>query len=102
MADPDPYNLQRFIDAQQGVIDTALAELREGNKRSHWMWFVFPQLAGLGRSEIAKFFGLESPDEARAYLAHPFLGRSMLQSVGAILPWSGKRTTEQISAESTP
>ena len=60
------------------------------------MWFVFPQLAALGRSDIAKFFGLASLDEARAYLAHPFLGDRLLQSVGAILPWSGKRTAEQI------
>jgi uncharacterized protein (DUF1810 family) len=78
------------------VIDTALAELRKGEKRSHWMWFVFPQLAELGRSETAKFFGLASLDEARAYLDHPTLGPRLSLSVEAILPWSRSRTAEQI------
>ena len=96
MAAPDPYNLQRFLVAQQGVIEHALAELAEGRKQSHWMWFVFPQLAQLGRSETAKFFGLESLDEARAYLEHPILGQRLRRSIEAILPWSGKRTAEQI------
>ncbi len=96
MPDPDPYNLQRFIDAQQDVIDTALGELRDGAKRSHWMWFVFPQLAALGRSDVAKFYGLASLDEARTYLAHPLLGRRLRQSVEAILPWSGRRSAEEI------
>jgi uncharacterized protein (DUF1810 family) len=96
MAAPDPYNLQRFVDAQQGAFDNALAELREGQKRGHWMWFVFPQLADLGRSDMAKFFGLASLDEARAYLQHALLGVRLRQSVQAILPWSGRRTAEQI------
>ena len=96
MAGPDPYNLERFLDAQQSVIDTALDELRQGEKRSHWMWFVFPQLAQLGRSETAKFFGLESLDEARAYLDHPTLGQRLRQSVEAIRPWAGTRTADQI------
>ena len=96
MAAPDPYNLQRFLVAQQGVIEHALAELAEGRKQSHWMWFVFPQLAQLGRSETAKFFGLESLGEARAYLEHPILGQRLRRSIEAILPWSGKRTAEQI------
>jgi uncharacterized protein (DUF1810 family) len=96
MAAQDLHNLQRFVDAQQGVIETALAELADGAKRTHWMWFVFPQLAGLGRSDIAKFFGLASLDEARAYVPHPLLGARLRQSVSAILPWSGKRTAEQI------
>jgi len=96
MAAHDPYNLQRFLVAQQGVIEHALAELAEGRKQSHWMWFVFPQLAQLGRSETAKFFGLESLGEARAYLEHPLLGQRLRRSIEAILPWSGKRTAEQI------
>jgi len=96
MAAPDPHNLQRFVDAQQGVIETALAELADGAKRTHWMWFVFPQLAGLGRSDMAKFFGLASLDEARAYLQHPVLGPRLRKSVAAILPWAGRRTAEQI------
>lgn len=63
----DPFDLQRFVDAQAPVIETALAELSVGQKRSHWMWFVFPQLKGLGRTATAQHFGLESIDEARAY-----------------------------------
>ncbi len=96
MANPDPHKLQRFVDAQQGVFDTALSELRAGSKQSHWMWFVFPQLAGLGRSPTAKFYGLASIEEARAYLRHPLLGPRLLASVEAILNWSGNRTAEQI------
>lgn len=96
MANPDPHKLQRFVDAQQGVFDTALSELRAGSKQSHWMWFVFPQLADLGRSPTAKFYGLASIEEARAYLRHPLLGPRLLASVEAILNWSGNRTAEQI------
>lgn len=92
----DPYNLQRFVGAQQGVIDTVLSELAAGSKRSHWMWFVFPQLAELGRSPTAKFYGLASIDEARSYLDHPLLGPRLGQCVEALLPWSGKRKAEQI------
>ena len=92
----DFLNLQRFIDAQNGVIDTALAELRAGNKQSHWMWFVFPQLAGLGRSPTARLYGLSSASEAEAYLTHPLLGSRLRECVEAVLPWSGRRTAEQI------
>lgn len=70
----DPYNLQRFVDAQEPVYDTVLAELRAGRKRTHWIWFIFPQIAGLGRSDMAQRFAISSLDEARAYLAHPVLG----------------------------
>ncbi len=70
-------NLQRFIDAQGTVIDSAMAELVAGAKRSHWMWFVFPQLKGLGHSSMAEYYGIESLDEARAYLAHPVLGERL-------------------------
>ncbi|MBS0333736.1 MAG: DUF1810 domain-containing protein [Proteobacteria bacterium] len=73
MAD-DPFHLQRFVDAQAGVIDRALGELSAGAKRGHWMWFVFPQLRGLGRSPTALTYGIGSLDEARAYLSHPLLG----------------------------
>jgi uncharacterized protein (DUF1810 family) len=93
---PNPYDLQRFIAAQQGVIDEAIAELRAGTKHSHWMWFVFPQLAELGRSPTAKLYGIASLDEARAYLRHPLLGSRLRQSVDALLPWSGRRSAEQI------
>ncbi|HET7606740.1 MAG TPA: DUF1810 domain-containing protein [Sphingomicrobium sp.] len=92
----DPYKLQRFIDAQDGVIEQALAELRGGSKQSHWMWFVFPQLAGLGRSPTAEFFGLASFEEARTYLAHPVLGSRLRQAVEILLRWADGRSAEQI------
>ena len=92
----DRFDLQRFIDAQQGVIETALAEIRDGQKRTHWMWFVFPQLAQLGRSEAAKFYGLASLDEARAYLSHDLLGPRLRESVEAILGLPRGRSADQI------
>jgi uncharacterized protein (DUF1810 family) len=70
----DPFDLRRFADAQDRVYDTVLAELSGGAKRSHWIWFVFPQLRGLGHSATAQRYGISSLDEARAYLAHPTLG----------------------------
>ena len=70
----DPHNLQRFVDAQAPVYAQVLAELRAGSKRSHWMWFVFPQIAGLGHSETARYFAIASRAEAAAYLEHPVLG----------------------------
>ena len=96
MATPDPFDLQRFVDAQRGVIETALTEIRAGSKQSHWMWFVFPQLAALGRSPTAKLFGIKTIDEARAYLDHPLLGSRLRSSVNALLSWASKRTSEQI------
>ena len=92
----DPCNLQRFIDAQDGIFEQAIDELRRGRKQSHWMWFIFPQLAGLGRSPTAQFFGLSSIDEARAYLAHPVLGVRLRESVEAIVPWSKRLSAEEI------
>ncbi|MBB3936131.1 DUF1810 domain-containing protein [Aureimonas phyllosphaerae] len=70
----DPHNLQRFLDAQAPVIETVESELRDGRKRSHWMWFVFPQIDGLGRSPTARHFAIRSLAEAEAFLAHPVLG----------------------------
>ena len=70
----DTLDLERFVDAQAPVFETVLAELTAGRKRTHWMWFVFPQLRGLGHSPTAQFFGIGSPEEARAYHAHPLLG----------------------------
>ncbi|MBV8334971.1 MAG: DUF1810 domain-containing protein [Alphaproteobacteria bacterium] len=70
----DPFDLERFMAAQEPVFDTVVSELRAGHKRSHWMWFVFPQLRGLGRSSTARRYGIGSLTEARAYLAHPILG----------------------------
>jgi uncharacterized protein (DUF1810 family) len=77
-------SLERFVEAQAPVYATALGEIRRGAKRSHWMWFIFPQLAGLGRSESARFFGIRSLDEARAYLAHQVLGTRLRECVGAL------------------
>ena len=79
------FDLDRFVAAQSGVYDQALAELRAGQKRSHWMWFVFPQLAGLGRSPTAHYYAIASADEARAYLAHPLLGPRLHDCVAAVL-----------------
>jgi uncharacterized protein (DUF1810 family) len=70
----DPYNLQRFVDAQDPVYEQVRAELRDGRKRSHWMWFVFPQIQGLGESVMAQRFAISSLAEASAYLRHPILG----------------------------
>lgn len=70
----DRFNLMRFATAQEPVFETVLTELRASRKRTHWMWFIFPQLAALGRSPTAKFYGIASLDEGRAYLAHPVLG----------------------------
>jgi uncharacterized protein (DUF1810 family) len=75
----DPYNLQRFVDAQQAQYEQVCAELRAGRKRSHWIWFIFPQMRGLGRSEMAEFYGIASRAEAEAYLAHPVLGARLRQ-----------------------
>ena len=84
------FDLQRFADAQGGgVYHQALTELRAGRKRSHWMWFVFPQLRGLGRSETSHYFGLDGPDEARAYLEHPVLGPRLSECFEAVLAAPG-------------
>ncbi len=72
------FNLQRFVDAQEPIIDDAFAELRRGKKNSHWMWFVFPQVVGLGSSEMAQHYAIASSDEARAYLQHKLLGARLL------------------------
>ncbi len=84
---PDP--LARFVDAQRGSYATALAELRRGAKRSHWMWYVFPQIAGLGSSAMARTYALADLAEARAYLAHPLLGARLRESVDALLEHRG-------------
>ncbi|WP_369134691.1 DUF1810 domain-containing protein [Modestobacter sp. I12A-02662] len=89
----DPFGLQRFVDAQDdaGTYRQALAELRAGRKRSHWMWFVFPQVAGLGRSPTAQRYAISGRDEARAYLAHPLLGPRLVECARAL---TGLGTTD--------
>ena len=81
----DPHDLARFVAAQDAVWTDVLAELGEGGKRSHWMWFVFPQMRGLGRSAAAQRYGIGSADEARAYLAHPALGTRLHEATGLVL-----------------
>ncbi|KTR04081.1 calpastatin [Aureimonas ureilytica] len=81
----DPFDLGRFLSAQETTQARALAELRRGRKESHWMWFVFPQLAGLGRSETARHYAIRSLAEARAYLAHPVLGPRLREAVAAAM-----------------
>ena len=93
---PDPFQLQRFVDAQDRIFETALSELKSGKKQSHWMWFVFPQLAGLGRSPTAQFYAIRSLHEARAFLAHPTLGDRYRQCVEAMLGWSGRKDASEI------
>jgi uncharacterized protein (DUF1810 family) len=85
MTDSDPFDLERFVTAQALVFATVIEELKAGQKRSHWMWFVFPQLRGLGRSPTAQFFGISSPDEARAYLEHPVLGPRLERCTRTVL-----------------
>lgn len=83
----DPYRLQRFVDAQDqgGIYERALAELRAGRKRSHWMWFVFPQIAGLGHSPTSQTYAITSLHEARAYLAHPVLGARLVECARVLI-----------------
>jgi uncharacterized protein (DUF1810 family) len=85
----DPYRLSRFVEAQAGTHDRALAELRAGRKTGHWMWFVFPQVAGLGRSPTAQHYAVSGLDEARAYLAHPVLGPRLVECAQALLDLPG-------------
>ncbi|TNC48760.1 DUF1810 domain-containing protein [Rubellimicrobium rubrum] len=83
-------DLSRFLAPQEQTYDTALAELRRGRKDSHWMWWIFPQLASLGRSSTAKAYGLADLEEARAYLAHPVLGPRLVEAARAMLGHKGQ------------
>ena len=90
----DPFQLERFVSAQHDTYETALAELNRGAKRSHWMWFVFPQVAGLSSSAMAAHYAINSPPEARAYLAHPVLGPRLTECANALLHVDGKTAAE--------
>lgn len=90
----DPYNLARFLDAQANDYEQALAEIRAGAKQSHWMWFIFPQIDGLGTSPTARFFAIKNFDEARAYLAHPVLGPRLVECAEAALAVEGRSAHE--------
>ena len=92
----DPHDLQRFVDAQAVVLDQALAELRAGAKRSHWMWFVFPQVAGLGQSPTARHYAIAGREEARAYLAHPLLGPRLIEATRVVTAAAPGRSAEAI------
>jgi uncharacterized protein (DUF1810 family) len=90
----DAYDLQRFLEAQAGVYVHACAELRAGRKKSHWMWFVFPQIRGLGSSPMAVRYAISSMEEARAYLIHPVLGQRLRECTGIVLGVEGRTVGE--------
>lgn len=90
----DKYKLSRFLDAQNQIYLTALNEVKSGRKESHWMWFVFPQITGLGQSSTAKFYGIVNLEEAENYLAHPVLGRHLIEISEALLKVENKTATE--------
>ena len=90
----DQYELKRFVDAQEGVYEQACAELRAGRKRSHWMWFVFPQIRGLGSSPTAVRFAISGMEEARAYLEHPVLGPRLRECTGIVVGVEGRSVEE--------
>jgi uncharacterized protein (DUF1810 family) len=91
-------DLERFVSAQEGVYDGALAELRAGRKTGHWIWFVFPQVAGLGRSEMSRFYGIASLKEARGYLDHPVLGPRLRECAAAVLSTRGHSAEEMLGS----
>ena len=90
----DPFNLSRFVEAQRSAYEEAVDELRRGRKSSHWMWFVFPQIDGLGHSTTARFYAITCLDEAQAYLAHPELGPRLVACCDALLAVDGKSARE--------
>jgi uncharacterized protein (DUF1810 family) len=92
----DAYHLERFVAAQSAMLDRVAEELGAGTKRTHWMWYVFPQIAGLGRSAMARNYAISGRAEAVAYLAHPVLGKRLLEATDLVLGHAGARTAEQI------
>ena len=93
-AEDDLYDLKRFLQAQEGTYEQALAEIRQGRKRSHWMWYIFPQLAGLAFSSTSQFFAIKSVEEARAYLDHPVLGLRLLECAEAMMAVENRSARE--------
>lgn len=89
-----PYNLQRFTDAQEGVYQRALKEIKNGRKQSHWMWFIFPQVAGLGFSQTTKFYAIKDRMEASLYMQHPVLGSRLIEISQALLDIEGKSANQ--------
>lgn len=92
--DTDPFNLRRFIQAQEPIYTSVLSELRSGRKRTHWMWFIFPQIAGLGHSPTAKQYAIQGREEAQHYLAHPILGKRLLECSATVLQSTGRSAGE--------
>lgn len=92
MTTQDPFNLKRFLDAQENDYADALREIKQGYKQSHWIWFIFPQMRGLGRSYMAEYYEISSIEEARAYLDHPTLKARLLEISTALLQHKGKST----------
>src|SRR5215475_8385578 len=90
----DPYNLERFVSAQDRVFKQVLSELKSGTKMGHWMWFIFPQIRGLGRSPISIEYAISSVDEARAYLQHPLLGPRLKECTRLVLEVNGRSATD--------
>lgn len=90
MSEDDPYQLDRFVAAQRDTYDAALREIRSGHKQSHWMWFIFPQIDGLGSSPTARHYGIKSRNEAEAYLRHPVLGARLVECAQSALRISGR------------
>ncbi len=90
----DPHDLQRFVDAQNPVFDQVLSELQAGHKRSHWMWFIFPQIRGLGASPMANRYAISSIAEARAYLGHPILGPRLRECTRLVTEIEGRTIAE--------
>ena len=90
----DPYDLNRFLSAQEGIYERALAELKGGQKHTHWMWFIFPQIDGLGYSPTAKRYSIKSIEEARQYLSHPVLGKRLLECAEAVVALKGGSVSE--------
>lgn len=96
MTTPDTFNLQRFLDAQENDYAEALHEIKQGYKQSHWIWFIFPQMRGLGRSPMAENYGIKSIEEARAYLEDPILKKRLIEISSALLKHKGKSTAYEI------
>ena len=90
----DPFDLNRFLSAQEEIYDRVLAELKNGQKRSHWMWYIFPQIEGLGQSTTSKYYAIKSREEAIAYLNHPVLGSRLLECANTVLVIEGKTASE--------
>jgi len=98
VAGADPFNLDRFVAAQASSFDAALAEIQAGHKQTHWMWFIFPQLRGLGRSATAEVYGIASLEEARAYLRHALLGPRLITCTEAVIVNTGTTLREIFGA----